>query len=132
MTRVELVEKVADAVNFWIKDQKTRRGEADPDNLGPKERFTQAEAEVVVNTVVDSIIDALQKGDKIELRGFGSFRLRVRRPRQGRNPKTGTKVEVPGKAVPYFKPGKELRELLNPGGSGAEGGAGDPAPPAAP
>lgn len=132
MTRVELVEKVADAVNFWMKDQKSRRGETDAESLGPKERFTQAEAEVVVNTVVDSIIEALQRGEKIELRGFGSFRLRVRRPRQGRNPKTGTKVEVPGKAVPYFKPGKELREMLNPGGHGPEEGQDEAAsPPAA-
>ncbi|MBP7148027.1 MAG: integration host factor subunit beta [Acidobacteria bacterium] len=120
MTRVELVEKVAEAVNEWIRDQKRRRGDGGADGLGPRERFTQAEAEVVVNTVVDSIVEALHRGEKIELRGFGSFRLRMRRPRQGRNPKTGTRVEVPGKAVPYFKPGKELRELLNPGGEGAD------------
>jgi integration host factor subunit beta len=92
----------------------------DATELGPREKFTQSEAEVVVNTVVESIIEALRRGEKIELRGFGSFRLRTRRPRQGRNPKTGTKVEVPGKSVPYFKPGKELRELLNPAGAAIE------------
>ena len=60
-----------------------------------------------------SIIDALQRGEKIELRGFGSFRLRKREPRKGRNPKTGDKVDVPPKNVPYFKPGKELKDLIN-------------------
>ena len=60
-----------------------------------------------------SIIDALKRGEKIELRGFGSFRLRKREPRKGRNPKTGDKVDVPPKRVPYFKPGKELKDLIN-------------------
>ncbi len=76
--------------------------------------LTKNEAEAVVNTVLGSIVEALQHGDKVELRGFGSFRLRIRKPRVGRNPKTGEKVHVPGKAVPYFKPGKELKEMLNP------------------
>jgi integration host factor subunit beta len=66
-----------------------------------------------VNTVFDSIVDALRKDEKIELRGFGSFRIRQRRSRQGRNPKTGDKVDVPAKRIPYFKPGKELKELIN-------------------
>ena len=57
--------------------------------------------------------DALHEDEKVELRGFGSFRIRERRSRQGRNPKTGAKVPVPPKRIPYFKPGKELRELLN-------------------
>ena len=61
----------------------------------------------------ESIIDALKRGEKIELRGFGSFRLRKREPRKGRNPKTGDKVDVPPKRVPYFKPGKELKDLIN-------------------
>jgi integration host factor subunit beta len=68
---------------------------------------------VIVQTVLDSIIESLQNGEKVELRGFGSFRLRDRSPRQGRNPKTGEKVQVPAKKVPYFKPGKELKELIN-------------------
>jgi len=70
-------------------------------------------AEVIVNTVFSSIIEALQQDDKIELRGFGSFRVRRRRSRQGRNPKTGDRVEVPEKRIPYFKPGKELKDLIN-------------------
>ncbi|HZY32088.1 MAG TPA: HU family DNA-binding protein, partial [Candidatus Methylomirabilis sp.] len=69
--------------------------------------------EIIVNTVFDSIVDALRKDEKIELRGFGSFRIRQRRSRQGRNPKTGDKVDVPAKRIPYFKPGKELKELIN-------------------
>jgi integration host factor subunit beta len=68
----------------------------------------------VVDTVFDAVIQALQAGDKIEIRGFGSFRIRQRKPRTGRNPKTGDKVEVPAKRVPYFKPSKELRDLVNP------------------
>ena len=70
-------------------------------------------AETIVNTVFSSIVDALQKDDKIELRGFGSFRVRRRRSRQGRNPKTGDRVDVPEKRIPYFKPGKELKDLIN-------------------
>jgi len=70
-------------------------------------------AEIIVNTVFSSIVDALQREDKIELRGFGSFRVRRRRSRQGRNPKTGDRVEVPEKRIPYFKPGKELKDLIN-------------------
>jgi integration host factor subunit beta len=70
-------------------------------------------AEVIVNTVFASIVEALQRDDKIELRGFGSFRVRKRRSRHGRNPKTGDHVEVPEKRIPYFKPGKELKDLIN-------------------
>lgn len=75
--------------------------------------LTKKHAEVIVETVFRSIIDALHRGEKIELRGFGSFRLRQREPRRGRNPKTGDRVDVPPKKVPYFKPGKELKELIN-------------------
>ena len=75
--------------------------------------LTKKHSEVIVDTVFRSIIDALQKGEKIELRGFGSFRLRKREPRKGRNPKTGARVDVPPKRVPYFKPGKELKDLIN-------------------
>jgi integration host factor subunit beta len=77
-------------------------------------------AEIIVNTVFSSIVDALQRDDKIELRGFGSFRVRRRRSRQGRNPKTGDHVEVPEKRIPYFKPGKELKDLINSTVSQAE------------
>ena len=75
--------------------------------------LTKKHAEVIVDTVFRSIITALHRGEKIELRGFGSFRLRQREPRKGRNPKTGDRVDVPPKRVPYFKPGKELKELIN-------------------
>ena len=72
------------------------------------------DGEIIVETIFDSVIRALQGGDKIEIRGFGSFRIRQRNPRIGRNPKTGERVEVPAKRVPYFKPSKELRDLVNP------------------
>jgi integration host factor subunit beta len=75
--------------------------------------LTRKHTEVIVDAVFTSIVDALQQGDKIELRGFGSFRVRRRDPRKGRNPKTGAGVLVPAKRVPHFKPGKELRELIN-------------------
>ena len=74
---------------------------------------SKKDAEIIVNTVFSSIVDALQHDDKIELRGFGSFRVRRRRSRQGRNPKTGDRVDVPEKRIPYFKPGKELKDLIN-------------------
>ena len=66
----------------------------------------------------DAIVSALQSGDKVEVRGFGSFRTRQRNGRTGRNPKTGVSVDVPAKKVPFFKPSKELRELI--GGSTAD------------
>jgi len=75
--------------------------------------LTKKHAEVIVNTVFESIITSLKEGHKIELRGFGSFRLRERGSRTGRNPKTGEKVLVPPKRIPYFKPGKELKDLIN-------------------
>ena len=75
--------------------------------------LTKKHSEIIVDTVFKSIINALHRGDKIELRGFGSFRIRQRESRKGRNPKTGERVHVPAKKVPYFKPGKELKELIN-------------------
>jgi integration host factor subunit beta len=90
MTKAELVEEVARTAEL-----------------------TKKHAELIVNTVFDSIVLSLKKGEKIELRGFGSFRIRRRGARIGRNPKTGDRVEVPPKRIPYFKPGKELKELLN-------------------
>jgi integration host factor subunit beta len=71
------------------------------------------ESEAVVETIFESIIAALQADDKIEIRGFGSFRTRQRRGRTGRNPKTGAKVEVPPKKIPFFKPSKELKDYVN-------------------
>jgi integration host factor subunit beta len=83
------------------------------DEIAHKASLTRKHSEVIVDAVFSSIIEALHKGDKIELRGFGSFRVRHRASRTGRNPKTGEGVLVPAKKVPYFKPGKELRELIN-------------------
>jgi integration host factor subunit beta len=102
MTKAELVEEVARAAELNKRD-----------------------AEVIVETVFDSIIGALHKGEKVELRGFGSFRTRERGPRRGRNPKTGEPVDVPAKRVPYFKPGKELKEYFtdSPEAEGDEAGA---------
>ena len=103
MTKADLVEEVIRVADLSKKD-----------------------AEHVVNTVFSQILEALQSDDKIELRGFGSFRVRRRRSRLGRNPKTGERVDVPSKRIPYFKPGKELRDLINDhdvaggGESGAE------------
>jgi integration host factor subunit beta len=86
--------------------------------------LTRRDGEVIVETLFDSIIDALKSNDKVEVRGFGSFRSRQRKPRTGRNPKTGESVAVPAKRVPYFKPSKELRDLVNPGeANGATNGA---------
>jgi integration host factor subunit beta len=76
--------------------------------------LTRHDSEVIVDAVFDAVIGALQRGDKIEVRGFGSFRIRQRQARIGRNPKTGARVDVPAKRVPYFKPSKELRDLVNP------------------
>src|SRR3954465_4132623 len=74
---------------------------------------TRKDGEVIVETIFDSIVKSLRAGDKIEIRGFGSFRTRQRKPRTGRNPKTGAKVEVPAKKIPFFKPSKELKDLVN-------------------
>jgi integration host factor subunit beta len=85
------------------------------DEVGRQASLTRRHSEVIVEAVFSSIVEALQRGDKIELRGFGSFRVRRREGRTGRNPKTGQGVVVPAKQVPYFKAGKELRELINRG-----------------
>ncbi len=71
------------------------------------------EVERVVATIFDTIVDALADGGRVELRGFGAFSTRAREARTGRNPRTGDAVPVDAKRVPYFKPGKELREKLN-------------------
>ena len=76
-------------------------------------RVSKRESSELVELVFETIKDALRRGEKIELRGFGSFRLRRRDSRRGRNPKTGDRVDVPPKRVPYFKPGKELKDRIN-------------------
>jgi integration host factor subunit beta len=83
------------------------------EELSASAEITRKHSEVIVDAVFSSISTALQNGEKIELRGFGSFRLRRRESRTGRNPKTGAGVVVPAKTVPSFKPGKALREMLN-------------------
>src|ERR671916_575571 len=106
MTKAELVEDVARAAELTKKD-----------------------AERLVEIVFESIIETLNHGEKIELRGFGSFRVRERGARRGRNPKTGDPVDIPAKRVPYFKPGKELKELINEDENGAgEAAEARPAP----
>ncbi len=90
MTKAELIEEVSNVVEMTRKDSET-----------------------IVETIFDSIVNSLHKGEKIEIRGFGSFRTRQRQPRVGRNPKTGSRVEVPSKRIPFFKPSKELRDLVN-------------------
>jgi integration host factor subunit beta len=90
MTKAELVDKVAATI-----------------------RLPKHQTETVVNLFLQCITDALEEGDKVELRGFGSFRLHHRRPRAGRNPKTGETVQIPAKKVPWFKAGKVLQALVN-------------------
>ncbi len=107
MTKAELIEEVSRVVEMSRKD-----------------------SEVIVDTIFKSIVQALRAGDKIEIRGFGSFRTRQRQARIGRNPKTGARVEVPAKRIPYFKPSKELKELVN--GPGAAGESQTPAQPESP
>ncbi|MBS1111966.1 MAG: hupA [Nitrospirae bacterium] len=80
---------------------------------GNVEGLTKKQTELVVETIFDSIKEALAKGDKVEIRGFGNFKLRSRKARKARNPKTGEAVDVQPKHVPYFKVGKELREMIN-------------------
>jgi integration host factor subunit beta len=93
--------------------------------------LTRKDSEVIVETIFDSVVRSLRAGDKIEIRGFGSFRTRQRKPRVGRNPKTGERVEVPAKKIPFFKPSKELKDLVNEG-DGTVVAAPPAAPPAPP
>jgi integration host factor subunit beta len=109
MTKAELIEDVSRVVEMSRKD-----------------------SEIIVETIFDSIVKSLKAGDKIEIRGFGSFRTRQRKPRIGRNPKTGTRVDVPAKKIPYFKPSKELKDLVNTSQSTETPAAPPPVPPAAP
>ena len=75
--------------------------------------LSSKDIELAVKTILDTMSQALSQGDRIEIRGFGSFSLHFRNPRLGRNPKTGESVELKGKYVPHFKPGKELRDQVN-------------------
>jgi len=91
MTKSELIEKIA-----VVQTQ-----------------LSTKDVELAVKMMLDHMAEALAEGERIEIRGFGSFSLHYRAPRLGRNPKTGDKVELAGKYVPHFKPGKELRERVN-------------------
>src|ERR671934_296254 len=95
MTKADLIEEVSRLVELTRKD-----------------------SEVVVETIFDSVVKSLRSGDKIEIRGFGSFRTRQRKSRVGRNPKTGDRVDVPAKKIPFFKPSKELKDLVNSAAAG--------------
>jgi len=101
MTKADLIEEVSRVVEFTRKD-----------------------AEVIVESIFDSVVKALRASDKIEIRGFGSFRTRQRQSRIGRNPKTGARVEGPAKRIPYFKPSKELKDLVNLDGGAPPAGEG--------
>src|ERR1700692_3439212 len=91
--------------------------------------LTRKDSEVIVDTIFDSVVRSLRVGEKMKTRGLGSFRTRQRKPRVGRNPKTGDRVEVPAKTIPFFKPSKELKDLVN--NSAAAGAApAAPNPPA--
>jgi integration host factor subunit beta len=80
---------------------------------GRQTHLAQPDVELAVKSVIDQMADSLATGERIEVRGFGSFSLHFRPPRMGRNPKTGDVVALSGKYVPHFKPGKELRERVN-------------------
>jgi len=99
------------------------------DEVSRLAELTRKDSEVIVETIFDSVVRSLRAGDKIEIRGFGSFRTRQRKPRMGRNPKTGEKVEVPAKKIPFFKPSKELKDLVN---NGVADVVAPPPPPATP
>ncbi len=84
--------------------------------VSEKANMTQKVAKVIVDTLFDGMMESLEKGERIEIRGFGSFVVRHYGAYKGRNPKTGEIVDVPPKRLPFFKVGKELRELVNTGG----------------
>lgn len=83
------------------------------DAIAARANLTKARAESVVNCVFDTMVTSLKAGDGIEIRGFGSFTVRPYKPYAGRNPRTGQPVPVPAKRLPFFKVGKELKELVN-------------------
>jgi integration host factor subunit beta len=93
-------------------------------------QLEQKLTEEVIETVFDSLIAAVKKGERVEIRGFGTFRTRDRRGRQGRNPRTGEKVEVRAKKILYFKPSKDLKDFVNASGAAKTGAAAAPGAPA--
>src|SRR6202034_2312122 len=85
------------------------------DEVSRLAELTRKDSEVIVETTFASVWRSLREGDKMEIRGFGRFSPQQPKPRTGRNPKTGEKVEVPAKKIPFFKPSKELKDLVNEG-----------------
>ena len=99
------------------------------EDVARKTELSRKDSEVIVDTIFEGIVKSLRSGDKIEIRGFGSFRTRHRNARMGRNPKTGERVDVPAKDIPYFKPSKELKDVVNISGEAAQPvAAASPAP----
>jgi len=90
MTKSDLVERIAEKLDV-----------------------TKKEAEAIVNVVFGSIVDAIKREEKVELGGFGCFKVKTKRARKGRNPRTGEEIDIPPKRVPYFKPGKDMKEVVN-------------------
>ncbi len=91
MTKSELIETVASRVK----------------------NFSRKDVEIIVDTLFQSMSDSLRKGEKVEIRGFGSFKVKHRKGRQGRNPKSGENIYIESKRIPFFKAGKELKERIN-------------------
>ena len=116
---------IASSCSIWQNQERWKMTKADLiEEVSRVVEMTRKESEVIVEAIFDSIVRSLRGGDKIEIRGFGSFRTRQRQSRVGRNPKTGTRVEVPAKKIPYFKPSKELKDVVNVGGKTVEPQAG--------
>lgn len=89
--------------------------------------ISKKDTEVVVNTIFDAMIEALRTGDRIEIRGFGSFQVKIREARDGRNPKTGEPVHISAKRTPFFKVGKELKEMVDRTHSATDASGSEPA-----
>jgi integration host factor beta subunit len=90
--------------------------------------ISKKDTELVVNTIFDSMTEALRSSDRIEIRGFGSFQVKIREAREGRNPKTGEEVKIPAKRTPFFKVGKELKERIDAAWRSEGGGASNDEP----
>ena len=104
MTKSDLIERVAQQVPH----------------------ISKKDTEVVVNTIFDGMTEALKRGERIEIRGFGSFQVKIREAREGRNPKTGEEVKIPAKRTPFFKVGKELKERIDQTWRAAQAGLAPP------
>lgn len=83
------------------------------ESISEETEMSKKDSNIVVNLIIDNISNALAEGDKVELRGFGSFKVKDRKARKARNPRTGESVDVPAKLVPYFKPSRELKSKVD-------------------